>query len=140
MEGCDGVIYGFGKIIYIVLADDVLFAINYAILSLKEAIKMSRTSTVFTRIEPELKEQAELILAKLGISMSSAMNMFLRQIVLQKGIPFELKLPAGEPIAYGSLTQEQFDKEIKKGIDDLNQGRVFSAEEIEAEMKRDYGI
>ncbi|MBR6636348.1 MAG: type II toxin-antitoxin system RelB/DinJ family antitoxin [Phascolarctobacterium sp.] len=56
---------------------------------------MSRTSTVFTRIEPELKEQAELILAKLGISMSSAMNMFLRQIVLQKGIPFELKLPAG---------------------------------------------
>lgn len=101
---------------------------------------MSRTSTVFTRIEPEIKEQAELVLAKLGISMSSAMNMFLRQIVLQKGIPFELKLPAGEPIAYGSLTQEQFDREIMKGIEDINKGRVFTAKEVESEMKRDYGI
>jgi addiction module RelB/DinJ family antitoxin len=123
-----------------VLANDLLIAIDCDILSLKEAIEMSRTSTVFTRIEPEIKEQAELVLSKLGISMSNAVNMFLRQIVLQKGIPFELKLPAGEPIAYGSLTKEQFDKEIMKGIEDINKGRVFTAEEVESEMKRDYGI
>ena len=101
---------------------------------------MSRTSTVFTRIEPEIKEQAELVLSKLGISMSNAVNMFLRQIVLQKGIPFELKLPVGEPIAYSSLTKEQFDKEIMKGIEDINKGRVYTADEVETEMKRDYGI
>ena len=101
---------------------------------------MARTANVFACVEPEIKEQAESVLEQLGIPMSNAVSMFLRQIVLQKGIPFELKLPAGEPIAYGSLTKEQFDKEIMKGIEDFNKGRVFTAEEVESEMKRDYGI
>lgn len=44
--------------------------------------------------------------------------MFLRQIVLQKGIPFEMKLPRTALLTYGSLTKEQFDKEIEKGMGD----------------------
>ena len=44
----------------------------------------------------------------------------LRQIVLQRGIPFEMKLPAyEEPVAYGSLTKEQFNAEIEKGMEDI---------------------
>ena len=66
--------------------------------------------------------------------------MFLRQIVLQKGIPFEMKLPKTAPLTYGSLTKEQFDKEIEKGMSDVKAGRVYSADAIEAEMKRDFGI
>ena len=65
---------------------------------------------------------------------------FLRQIVLQKGIPFEMKLPKTAPLTYGSLTKEQFDKEIEKGMSDVKAGRVYSADAIEAEMKRDFGI
>lgn len=42
------------------------------------------------------------------------------------------------PIAYGSLTKEQFDLEIGKGISDIKAGRVYSADEIENEIKRDY--
>ena len=58
--------------------------------------------------EPEAKEQAERVLDQLGIPMSNAVGMFLRQIVLQRGIPFEVKLPAyEEPVAYGSLTKER---------------------------------
>ena len=58
--------------------------------------------------EPEVKEQAERVLDQLGIPMSNAVGMFLRQIVLQRGIPFEVKLPAyEEPVAYGSLTKER---------------------------------
>ena len=65
----------------------------------------------------------------------------LRQIVLQRGIPFEMKLPAyEEPVAYGSLTKEQFNAEIEKGLDDIKAGRVYSADEVEAEMKREFGI
>ena len=66
--------------------------------------------------------------------------LFLRQIVLQKGIPFEMKLPKTAPLTYGSLTKEQFDKEIEKGMSDVKAGRVYSADAIEAEMKRDFGI
>ena len=66
---------------------------------------MARTANVFARVEPEVKEQAEQVLDRLGIPMSNAVGMFLRQIVLQRGIPFEMKLPAyEEPVAYGSLT------------------------------------
>lgn len=58
--------------------------------------------------EPEVKEQAERVLDQLGIPMSNAVGMFLRQIVFQRGIPFEVKLPAyEEPVAYGSLTKER---------------------------------
>ena len=101
---------------------------------------MARTENIFARVEPAIKEQAESILNQLGISMSDAVGMFLRQIVLQKGIPFEMKLPRTEPLAYSSLTTEQFDKEIEKGIADVKAGRVYSADAIEAEMKRDFGL
>jgi len=107
----------------------------------KEAISMARTANVFARVEPEVKEQAEQVLDRLGIPMSNAVEMFLRQIVLQRGIPFEMKLPAyEEPVAYGSLTKEQFDAEIEKGMEDIKAGRVYSADEVEAEMKREFGI
>ena len=88
---------------------------------------MARTANVFARVEPELKEQAEDILQQLGIPMSNAVGMFLKQIVLQKGIPFEMKLPRTEPLQYQSLTKEQFDAEIEKGIADIKAGRVYSA-------------
>ena len=51
-----------------------------------------------------------------------------------------MELHSGEPIAYGSLTKEQFDDEILKGIEDINKGRVYTAEEVESEIRRDYGI
>lgn len=73
----------------------------------------TRTATVFTRVDPETKEQAEAILNQLGIPMSNAIGMFLKQIVMQHGIPFEMKLPASVPAAIGSMTKEQFDMELQ---------------------------
>ena len=60
---------------------------------------MARTSNVFARVEPEVKEQAESILNQLGIPMSNAVGMFLRQVIIQRGIPFEMKLPVKKPLA-----------------------------------------
>lgn len=54
---------------------------------------MAKTGNLYARIEPDVKEQAEAILDTLGISVSSAINMFYRQIILQRGIPFSMKLP-----------------------------------------------
>lgn len=101
---------------------------------------MARTSNIFARVEPEVKEQAEQVLEQLGIPMSNAIGMFLRQVVMQRGIPFEMKLPASKPLAIGSLTKEQFDEEMQKGMDDIKAGRVYSADAVEDEMKRIYGI
>ena len=52
-----------------------------------------------------------------------------------------MKLPTyEEPVAYGSLKKKQFDAEIEKGMEDIKAGRVYSADEVEAEMKREFGI
>ena len=69
---------------------------------------MARTANVFARVEPEIKEEAEHILDCLGIPMSNAVGMFLRQVVLQKGIPFDVKLPVDDSILMmDSLSREQ---------------------------------
>lgn len=56
-------------------------------------IEMSNGATIQTRIDPNIKQQAKRILDTLGITMSEAIGAYLRQIVLRKGIPFELKIP-----------------------------------------------
>ncbi|HPF21364.1 MAG TPA: type II toxin-antitoxin system RelB/DinJ family antitoxin [Syntrophomonas sp.] len=101
---------------------------------------MARTSNIFARVEPEVKEQAELVLEQLGIPMSNAIGLFLRQVVLQRGIPFELKLPQSKPLSVSLLTEEQFNSEIEKGFADLTAGRVVSSEAVIDRMRQDYGI
>jgi len=54
---------------------------------------MAKTANLFARIEPEIKEEAEKVLDTLGISVSGAINMFYKQIILQQGLPFDVKLP-----------------------------------------------
>lgn len=99
----------------------------------------TRTANIYTRVDPETKEQAEQILAQLGIPMSSAVGMFLKQVVIQRGIPFEMKLPSSKPTVIGDLTKEQFDAELQSGLDDIHAGHVLSADEVETEMRRMYG-
>lgn len=95
----------------------------------------ARTANVYTRVDPETKEQAEAILNQLGIPMSNAIGMFLKQIVMQRGIPFDMKLPPSVPVAVGSMSKEQFDMELQKGMDDIAAGRVITADAVEAEMR-----
>ena len=101
---------------------------------------MARTSNVFARVEPEVKEQAESILNQLGIPMSNAVGMFLRQVVIQRGIPFEIKLPANKPISVSELTKEQLNAEIAKGMEDIENGKVYSAEDITQQLEETTGI
>lgn len=101
---------------------------------------MARTSNVFARVEPDIKEQAEEILDQLGIPMSNAVGMFLRQVVMQRGIPFEMKLPATTPLAYGNLTKEQFMAEIGQGMADMKNGNVISADDAESYMRDKFGV
>ena len=54
---------------------------------------MPRTATIQARIDPEIKAKAQEILNKLHISMSEAISLYLTQVTLQQGIPFDLKIP-----------------------------------------------
>lgn len=57
-----------------------------------------KTAIINARVKPDLKEDAEAILAKLGITATQAITMFYEQIRMNKGIPFELKVPNEETI------------------------------------------
>ena len=100
---------------------------------------MSNTSAVYARINTELKEKAELILSQLGISPSSAIQMLYSQIILNNGIPFELRLPR-KPTAIGDMTREQLDAEIRKGIKSMQTGKSYTVDEVDAELKREFNI
>lgn len=54
---------------------------------------MGRVAMIRARTEPELKEKVEVIFEKLGLNATSAINLFYKQVLLQKGLPFEVRLP-----------------------------------------------
>ncbi len=54
---------------------------------------MAKTAIIRAKIDPTLKEEVEDILDKLGLSTTEAVNLFLHQIKLRKGIPFDIKIP-----------------------------------------------
>jgi DNA-damage-inducible protein J len=101
---------------------------------------MAKTSTIYARVEPDIKEQAEDILDQLGIPMSNAISIFLRQVVLQRGIPFDMKLPQHQVLDMSSLSEQQFNLEIEKGMVDLHSGRVSSAQSVAERMRQEYGV
>ena len=101
---------------------------------------MANTSAIYARIDKDLKENAEGILSKLGISPSSAIQMLYSQIVLRKGMPFHLRLPAGKPVAVGGMKREQLDAELMKGVESLKSGKTYTVDEIDAELKKEFGM
>ena len=52
-----------------------------------------KVAEIRSRIEPDLKENATRILASCGLNVSDAVRLFLRQVVAQNGLPFEIKAP-----------------------------------------------
>lgn len=71
---------------------------------------MAKTATVQARIDPQLKENVEKILAQLKLSPSDAIKLFYRQIELNGGLPFDLKLPAQV------LAEQKLMEELDAGI------------------------
>ncbi len=60
---------------------------------------MAKTETIRARIEPDLKREAESVFAKLGLSVSEAFNLFCRQVVMRRGLPFAVEIPNEETLA-----------------------------------------
>ena len=54
---------------------------------------MAKTAMITTRVDPDLKADAEKVLSKLGISTTEAINLFLSQVRLRRGLPFDVKIP-----------------------------------------------
>ena len=87
-----------------------------------------RQKSFSVRTDPVLKKQVDLFLEKVGMSMSTAINLYLRKIVLEQRIPFEISLPLLDPESRAALLEAE---ELKKpGV-----GKVFkTVEELREDL------
>jgi len=76
---------------------------------------MNKSATIQARIDPNTKKKAQKILDKLNISMSEAISMFLTQVSLRKGIPFEIKIP--NKLTEDTLTKSELGEELHTVIE-----------------------
>jgi DNA-damage-inducible protein J len=67
---------------------------------------MQKTTYINTRIDPQLKSSAEEVFEVLGLSHSTAINLFYKQIVIQGGLPFAVHIPNYETLKSMELTSQ----------------------------------
>ncbi len=98
---------------------------------------MEKTATLNLRVNPALKEQAEAILQQLGVPMSTAVDMFLKQITLVGGIPFSVTLPmAPASIDMDRMTADEIHAKLQQGLANAESGNVQDARQA-LEMLRE---
>ena len=73
---------------------------------------MSKTANIRARIEPGLKIEVENILSDLGLTVSETVNLLCRQIQLQRGLPFDVRIP--NEITARTLRASQQGKGVKR--------------------------
>ena len=98
----------------------------------------TKSANLYARIEPDVKEQAESILSALGIPASNAINMFYKQIILQRRLPFAVKIPSAKPVDMSALSEEEMNAELEKGYADMVAGRIKPAKQVFADIRKDY--
>jgi len=80
---------------------------------------MAKTAVIHARTEENIKKHAEKILKMLGLTTTEAINMFLCQIIINKGLPFEVKIPNAET-----------EKAIKEALDGQSVKKAESVEDL----------
>jgi len=60
---------------------------------------MAKTAVITARMEPELKYDAEEVFKELGLTTTQAITLFYRQVELERGLPFAVRLPNKETVA-----------------------------------------
>ena len=89
-----------------------------------------KNEVIHARISEDIKKECDSILSNIGISMSQAIDLYLRQIVLKRGIPFELneieKETPTEELAYiiNSVDGGEVPKDAKKIIHLYTKGDI----------------
>lgn len=87
------------------------------------------TTNLNIRTDKSVKEQAERIFNELGITMTTAVNMFLRTAIREHGIPFELKLEMPDEVTAAAI------EEGRKLVEDPSAPRYSSMESLKAALE-----
>ena len=86
---------------------------------------MAKTEAIRAQIEPKLKAEAERILGDLGLDASDAIRIFYKQVVLRKGLPFDVAIP---------------NETTRRAMRDVRRGRGLTQYKDTAEMRTKLGL
>ena len=96
---------------------------------------MAKSSNVMARVEPDIKEQAEDILARLGLPVSVVINSLYRQIIMRNGLPFSMTVPAGV-VSRDTMTEADFNAMMSRGLAQAKNNDSVSLEEAMTDLLR----
>ncbi len=80
---------------------------------------MAKNTNINVRTTEDIKKGAEVILNDLGLNISTAVNLFLKQVIIYRGIPFDLRLP---------------NEETLRAMDDIENNRNLESADTVEEM------
>ena len=86
---------------------------------------MAKSAVISTRIDPDLKNNAEYILKELGLTVAQAITLFYKQVELHQGLPFNVKIP---------------NPETKKALEDARARKNLQSFETTDQLYEDLGI
>ncbi len=93
----------------------------------------TKSANVTARVQPEIKQQAEAVLDRIGLPVSVLIDTLYRQIIMTGGVPYSLtvpKLPTRD-----SLTDEQFNEMMEKGDSQAKSGEGLPIDEAFAKLR-----
>lgn len=82
----------------------------------------AKTANVLVRVEPDVKERAEAIMEKLGVPVSTVINMLYKQIITTGSIHFSLSVP-NVPVARDEMGTAAFDAMMREGLAQAQSGQ-----------------
>ena len=80
---------------------------------------MAKTEMIRARVEPDLKQEAEAVFSRLELSAAEAIRLFYKQVTLQHGLPFPVKIPNAETCEALRQAQEREDLTEYDSLEDL---------------------
>ncbi|MBU0619256.1 type II toxin-antitoxin system RelB/DinJ family antitoxin [Patescibacteria group bacterium] len=90
-------------------------------ISLSQAKK---TQYLQVRLDPRMKAQAESVLERLGLSMTQAVKLFFRQVIMRKAIPFSIVIPKDKR-AYATVEEEAM---IEASLKQISEGKSVTVD------------
>ncbi|MBQ8795787.1 MAG: type II toxin-antitoxin system RelB/DinJ family antitoxin [Clostridia bacterium] len=96
----------------------------------------TKTANVLARVEPDVKKQAEEIMAQLGIPVSVVINTLYKQIIIKKGIPFSLTL-SNVPVALDEMDKATFNHIMENGLKQAQNGDSLNAEDVFDSLRKE---
>jgi len=100
---------------------------------------MTKNEVLHIRVNGNIKHSAEQTLNILGVSLSEAINMFLHQINLVGGLPFDVKVPLAANSVIAQSKEELYEM-LEVGRKQIQEGKVVDADIVMGQIKDKYGF